>query len=143
MYIPNVEEATFPLAFEIPCSHNHNFGLFKRRLGYKETFYEAVSVSTTKNFSCIQALYDYKMASVFKNVRPDLPSSKLLSVSEQAKGLSGRALRRIPLLMHATSVEDESMSLSSALDAMRLVVEAEQSSPPLAVVTDRKVNLTA
>ncbi|KAF3159411.1 Pachytene checkpoint protein 2 [Orbilia oligospora] len=90
-----------------------------------------------------EALYDYKMASVFKNVRPDLPSSKLLCIVEQAKGLSGRALRRIPLLMHATSVEDESMSLSSALDAMRLVVEAEQSSARLAVVTDREANLTA
>ncbi|KAF3213772.1 hypothetical protein TWF106_009428 [Orbilia oligospora] len=90
-----------------------------------------------------EALYDYKMASVFKNVRPDLPSSKLLCIVEQAKGLSGRALRRIPLLMHATSVEDESMSLSSALDAMRLVVEAEQSSARLAVVTDKEVNLTA
>ncbi|KAK6362875.1 hypothetical protein TWF730_000328 [Orbilia blumenaviensis] len=127
-----------------PCRRRLNFGLFKRRLTYKGAFHEAVGVSTTKfSLSRIQAsLYDYNMAHVFKTVRPDLPSSKLLAVAAQAKGLSGRALRRIPLLMHATSVEDESMGLSSALDAMRLVVEAEQKSARLAVVANKEVNST-
>lgn len=64
------------------------------------------------------------MACVFQAIRPDLPSSKLLEVAEQAhlQGLSGRALRRIPLLMHAFFAGEESICLADALVAMMKVL---------------------
>ncbi|KAK6344044.1 hypothetical protein TWF696_007691 [Orbilia brochopaga] len=70
--------------------------------------------------------YDYKMACIFRDLCPDLPSSKLLAIAEKAHGLSGRALKRIPLLMHVSSSDDEFVSLSSALSAMCQVVDQER-----------------
>ncbi|KAF3926308.1 hypothetical protein AA313_de0200493 [Arthrobotrys entomopaga] len=79
------------------------------------------------------SVYDYNIACLFRAVRPELPSSKLLDIAEKSQGMSGRALRRVPLLMHATVIDNESISLSEALDAMCLVVENERASVRLLV----------
>ncbi|EPS44523.1 hypothetical protein H072_1481 [Dactylellina haptotyla CBS 200.50] len=66
--------------------------------------------------------------------QPDIKSPLLRFVTSiSAQGLSGRALRRTPLLMHASSTDDGPMNLFEALEAMLQVVENEQASTQLAV----------
>ncbi|XP_017281964.1 pachytene checkpoint protein 2 homolog [Kryptolebias marmoratus] len=54
------------------------------------------------------------------------PSLKLRSIAQKSKGLSGRALRKLPFLAHALFVKTPAVSLERFLDAMSRAVDKQR-----------------
>lgn len=67
----------------------------------------------------------YKEAITLQGVQLKSCSSQLLAISATARGLSGRSLRRLPLLMHSLHLQREVSTINDALEALLKTVKEE------------------
>ena len=68
----------------------------------------------------------YPEASVQLFVQPSSPSTQLIQISHQCEGMSGRALRQLPLLMHARLEQADGIPIEDAMSALAAVVQQEK-----------------
>lgn len=60
------------------------------------------------------------------NGDPEGASAKLLEISYQSLGLSGRSLRKIPFLAYALYLRKEKYTVSVFLDAMKIAIAKQK-----------------
>lgn len=60
--------------------------------------------------------------------QPDASSSRLWTIAKECthRGLSGRALKKLPILMYAEWIQQNSSSMDEALDALCKCVHSQQ-----------------